>query len=51
MALLVLGASLGTKLILTSRHAATSKRQVESTGPMQVARHGQPATVLRTAAC
>src|SRR5438128_10442342 len=45
MALLVLGVPLGVKLILTSAHAATSK-QVESTGPMQVARHGHTATAL-----
>src|SRR5207253_9755943 len=45
MALLVLGVPLGVKLILTSAHAATSK-QVESTGPMQVPRHGHTATLL-----
>src|SRR5438094_8991233 len=45
MTLLVLGVPLGTKLILSSASAATSK-QVEATGPMQAPRHGHTATVL-----
>src|SRR5207253_605406 len=45
LTLLVLAAPLGTKLILSSASAATSK-QVESTAPMQMPRQGHTATPL-----